>query len=136
VPFVDPDIELDALKEDLAWPLVLSTAGDLAAVRGIPNVESALVARAITGRREIPHRPQYGTDWEDLQNGPSIEEESATLEARLLEQYQRDARVESVTVTVMTDPNNPSDTIARVHADILTGDAASADVVLTTGRET
>jgi hypothetical protein len=130
--FVEPDPVLDALKEDLAWPFAMDPNGDLRVVGGLQNLESALVGRAITGRGEIPHRPSYGIDFEDLQNGPSVAEEHAVLEARLLEQYEREDRIEDgVTVTVARDESEPGDTIATINAHAKTGQDVSAEVVLT-----
>jgi hypothetical protein len=134
--FVDPDPEIDLLREDLAWPFDLDETGDLRGVSGIPNVESAMTARAITGKREIPHRPNYGLDVEDLQGGPNCEEENSALEARLLDQYQRDPRIENVRVDVAVDEAEPADTVARARATLVSGQEATAEVVLTgSGRE-
>lgn len=131
--FVDPDPELEELKEDLAWPFALNTAGDLATVRGKENLESALVARGCTPLGDLPHRERYGLDLEDCTGGPSVVEEHAIIEARLLEQYLREPRVENVTVTVVQDPAEPSDTVARVHGYARTGVPVDTDIGFTSG---
>ncbi len=129
--FLNPDPVIEVLKRDLAWPWRLDGRGDLATVEGVANLEAALEHRAITGKGEIPHRPAYGMDWEDMQAAPSVVETWATLEARLLEQYDRERRVEQLRVDVSEDPSVPGDVVARVSGFATTGQSASASIAVT-----
>lgn len=129
--FIDADPVLEVLKRDLAWPWRLDSRGDLATVAGLENLEAALEHRAITGKAEIPHRPEYGIDWDDMQAAPNVEETWSTLEARLLDQYSRERRVEEVRVDVSEDPSTPGDVVARVSGFAATGESASAAIVVT-----
>lgn len=128
--WTDPDPELEELKEDLALPLRLDSNGDLATIRGLPNLESALECRAVTHRGELVHRPDYGQDWEDMEAAPSVEQTWATIEARTLDNFRGEKRVDNLAVEVVQDPLEPGDTIVRLTGVARTGREVSADVTV------
>lgn len=120
--FLDPDHELQVLREDLAWPPSLDPTGDLGTLRGLDNLEAAVIGRAATVRGEIVHRREYGVDdGGEGQNGPSFPETLALAQARLLEQFTRESRIESVNVTVEPDLDVDGDVIATLRATATTG---------------
>jgi hypothetical protein len=128
--FIDPDPVVETLKQDLAWPWRLDSRNDVVTVSGVANLEAALEHRAITDVGEIGHRPEYGIDWDDMHAAPNVEGTWATLEARLLDQYERELRVENVKVDVDDDPATPGDVIARVNGFASTGQSASTDIAV------
>lgn len=128
----DPDVAL--FGEDLAFPFALTGTGDLATVSGQDNLVAALTDRAITRRGEIPHRPNYGVDFDEFQNAPAIEEEYVLLQARLLEQYLREDRLEAVTVDVVPDPSNSGDTQVYVRGTVRNGEGVAATIPLEGAR--
>lgn len=119
--FLDPDPEMQLLREDLAWPLDLATDGDLATVAGLDCLEADMVGRAATRRGEILHRPDCGLESDEDQGGPVFEEVLALTESRLLEQYTRDPRIDSMTVTVAEDSDGSGVVNARIRAIAKTG---------------
>lgn len=123
---VDDDPELALLGEDLAWPIALD-GGDLATVRGEDNLLLALTTRATTGRGEVPIFPLDGVDLEDFQNGVGAADERSALEARLLEQYLREDRIDSVTVDA-GDGTEVGDTDVRIVAALRSGRVLEAVV--------
>lgn len=125
--FLDDDPKIDAFGEDLDFPLALDGNGDLRAIRGEDNVLSAMITRAMTAAGEVSIYPSDGADLEDLQGGPADLVARAALEARLLEQYTRDDRLASVTVT-SDDGADPGDTTIHLSAELRTGTRLEADV--------
>lgn len=125
--FIPDDPEIDLFGYDLAWPLALDGNGDLAVVSGEDNALSALPIRAITRRGEVPIFPNDGLDTEDFENGLVTDEERAVLQARLLEQYRREDRLTSVTVTPI-DGDVPEETVVRIEAELRSGRTAPVDV--------
>lgn len=125
--FLDDDPKIDAFGEDLDFPLALDGNADLAVIRGEDNVLSALPIRAMTAAGEVPIYPADGADLEDLQGGPADDVARGALEARLLEQYTRDDRLASVTVT-SDDGAEPGDTTIHLAAELRTGTRLEAVV--------
>lgn len=128
--FLEPDPELAILKEDLAWPLTMTPNGDLAKVRGLGNLASAVSRRLITGRGHLEHRSEYGIDYDEFQNAPNLPEIHAVFEARTLEQMSRESRLQDVRVTVTADDD---DTIAHIEGSPRTGSAAAIGVQVSLG---
>ena len=119
--FLDPDPEIQLLREDLAWPLDLDSGGDIASVSGLDCLEADLVGRAATRRGEILHRPDFGLENDEDQGGPLFDEVLALTESRLLEQYTRDPRIDSMMVSVVEDPEDPGVVTAKIRAIAKTG---------------
>lgn len=126
----DPAIEIHG--EDLAFPFVLDGNGDLAVISGEANTMSALPIRAITGLREIPLFPEDGVDLEDMQNGLVTDDERAAATARLLAQFRREDRIESLRVTA-GDGDDPGDTVFSLEAKLRGGRVESVDVPFGSG---
>ena len=118
--FLPDSLDVEIHGRDLAWPFALDGNGDLAEVSGEANLLSALPIRAVTGRGEVPLFPDDGIDLEDFQGGVATAGERASLAARLIEQYRRDDRLQTVRVTVDEDG---ADVIAHIDAVARTGRA-------------
>jgi hypothetical protein len=121
----DPAIEIHGV--DLAWPFALDGNGDLATVSGEENTLSALPIRAVTGLGEVPIFPDDGVDLEDMQNGLVTDDERAAARGRMIAQYRREDRIESVTITA-DDGDEPGDTVFHLDAHMRSGRTASVDV--------
>lgn len=128
--FLEPDPERAAYGADLALPLALDPNDDLAEISGLPNLLSALPVRAITRRGEVPHRQADGLDVEDFQNAPNAPEQSAVMQARMLEQYgAREDRLQSVRVDI-TQINDDGDVRALITGTAIDGSAVVAEAVV------
>jgi len=125
--FLDDDPKIDAFGEDLDFPLALDGNDDLAVIRGEDNVLSALTVRAMTSAGEVAIYPSDGADLEDLQGGPADTVARGALEARLLEQYTRDDRLASVTVSSV-DGADQGDATIHISAELRTGTRLEAAV--------
>lgn len=125
--FLDDDPKIDAFGEDLDFPLALDGNDDLAVIRGEDNVLSALTVRAMTSAGEVAIYPSDGADLEDLQGGPADTVARGALEARLLEQYTRDDRLASVTISSV-DGADPGDATIHISAELRTGTVLETDV--------
>jgi hypothetical protein len=119
--FLVGDPAIDFLKEDLDWPFSIDSTNDLAAVSGEENIESALLARGIVAKREIPHRPLYGAFEEKFENAPADGTTFAEQRANLLAQYNRESRVTGVRVNVEESSDGSGKVVAVVHAGVRTG---------------
>ncbi len=131
--FTIDDPVVSAYLVDLVWPLTLTPTNDLQTVSGLENLRRACETRAITRLGEVPHRPDDGINFDEFQNAPSVLEEYAALQARLLEQYPRDPRIESASVDVLADSSNNGDVYVVCHIVARTGDSFSDPVPLVPG---
>ena len=132
--FTDPDPELQLLREDLAWPPTLGSTGDLTTLRKLDNLEAAVVARAATTRGEIIHRPDYGLEDGGQSHGqPLFDEDLAGIEARLFDQYTRETRLQSVSVSVAADTETDGDVVATLRAVARSGQPIGITVPMSAG---
>jgi phage baseplate assembly protein W len=115
-------------REDIRFPFVLTSRGDLETVTGEENLEQAIVERASTVRGELEHRRLYGlSNLDESENGPNIATAHAALQGELLEQYKRDSRIEDVSVTV---EESDDDVTFFIEAKSKKGDSVSSAISL------
>ena len=127
--FVADDPELAVLRVDLAWPLTLTSTSDLASIGGIANATAALERRMIARRGSLPHRPQYGNDWDEYLNIPSGSlEEAGVIQARTLQQLQRDPRVANASASV--DQQDSGDTYVSAAVTLRNGATVTPSSIL------
>lgn len=98
------DIDLPLTDGDT---LLITPTGDLRTRTGRANLQDALTQRALTGRGELLHRPEYGgglPQGVELPNSPSARSQLASVVRR---NCLRDRRVQDATVSVA--PGLPDD---------------------------
>jgi hypothetical protein len=104
-----PDIAALVYGVDLVWTgadYLETSAGDLATVAGVPNVEGA-IGRRLTDEDGLPWDGGYGARAGNYVNGPSAN--GGSLVGALRRQAVADDRVRSATVSWTDDPNSPGD---------------------------
>jgi len=103
----------DSLGTDIAHvgDLVRTSGADLGLISGLANLKNALFHRLITQPGTLVHRPNYGVGIPGYQNAPSSFSIQQRLAAKIVEQFEQDARVASVTnVLIGSDDGTPQTT--------------------------
>jgi len=70
--------------------------GDLSSVKGLKNIQEALVRRLVTIPGTLVHRPTYGVGIRRFQNSLMSLENQKVLALRIKDQFEEDSRVEEV----------------------------------------
>jgi hypothetical protein len=105
VQVIGPDVddaddpEAEAFGDDIDWlGAQLGPDGDAPRLRGLECLRRDLVARALTRRGELFHRPTVGAGLTMRVNGPNTDAELAELSAALKREWADDDRVRGVAV--------------------------------------
>jgi len=85
--------------KDIAFQgdFIPTATGDLDTVEGLENVKEALMRRLLTVPGTLVHRPDYGVGIKQYQNTLNSLDARRRLASRIMEEFKKDPRVESVT---------------------------------------
>lgn len=107
----------DALKTDISHSgdMARNSSGDLATVSGLANYKLALFHRLVTIPGSLAHRPEYGVGVGLYQNGLSSFTKQQKLASKIIEQYKKDPRTQSITkVSILANDDDPQLTRIQV----------------------
>ena len=115
-------VEVVFYLRDLVWTgsdFLETSNGDLAVVEGVQNAEQALLRR-LTGS-PLPWDPTYSPNTRQYIDGPTIG--AISLKGALVSQSLKDDRVQSVKVTLTSDPDKPEEAYFSVQPILIGGHA-------------
>lgn len=125
--FIDSDPTADFFGEDVAWPFEENVNGDLKVVQGLACLEQGLWTPVATLPGEVKIAPLLGLDFSEHQNAPNVGAEHLGLRADLLGQYQREDRIDDVTVEIVADEDSA---VAQIKGVAKDGSPVGVDVPL------
>jgi hypothetical protein len=86
-------------------------------IDGIANLKLALLHRLVTKPGSLAHRPDYGVGINDFQNAVNTIDNQRLIATRIVENFKRDPRVESVESVAIIPNSDPS--MVKIHVKVI-----------------